>query len=120
VGIAGSHAPVVNNKLLGNSGLATPNCLNNVDGACEPNLLTITLAVTSITPNTGSTQGGTQIVIVGKGFSSIVSDNVILIGANVCIVSAASFTSITCITSAGTGVQSLSITVNGYVYNNSN
>lgn len=61
----------------------------------------IILVVSSITPNTGSTQGGTKLTITGNYFSnSIQYPLVVKVGGNVCTILNVNQTTVECETSA--------------------
>ena len=53
-------------------------------------------SVSSVSPNSGSTGGGTTLTVSGSGFSSNPSDNAISVDGVSCLVTAASYTEVTC------------------------
>lgn len=60
--------------------------------------LTLELVITGISPVSGSTQGGTEIVITGVNFSPILLKNQVMIGNGFCEITAATSTEIRCTT----------------------
>ncbi|XP_048575327.1 fibrocystin-L-like isoform X2 [Nematostella vectensis] len=56
------------------------------------------LKITSISPQSGSMAGGTELTINGEGFSADLAGNVVTVGGKPCRVTAASETSVTCVT----------------------
>lgn len=57
-----------------------------------------TVLVHSVVPSMGSTAGGTTIVVQGTGFSGVVGETNVTIGGVTCRVTAATFTSVSCLT----------------------
>ena len=71
--------------------------------------------VSSISPNTGSTQGGTLVTIVGSGFSPIPRRNSVLIGDHECAISSSTYSEIVCVTSEGeAGDEEVRVIVNDF------
>lgn len=68
------------------------------------------LTVTGASPSRGSTAGGLAVTISGTGFSTTASDNTVSFGGIPCTVTAATQTSLTCVTgpnpSAGSSAAS--------------
>jgi len=54
-------------------------------------------------PVDGSEAGGLPITITGSGFKAALEENVVKVGSELCTITAASYTSITCLTPEGTG-----------------
>ena len=94
---------------LNGTGVTFSTVSNNNDGAANPQILITVRSITSITPSSGSTAGGTSIAITGTGFAAGAT---VTVDGNACtsivIVSA---TSITCTTPAGTaGAKNVVVT----------
>jgi IPT/TIG domain-containing protein len=60
------------------------------------------LTITSVEPSSGSTAGGTSVTIKGTGFGATPANNTVTIGGNAATVTAASASSLTVTTPAGT------------------
>lgn len=72
-------------------------------------------ALTSITPSSGSTEGGTNVVINGNGF--VFNKTSVTIGGQDCEVTGSTLTSIECVTPAGTaGGQVVTVISDGTTY----
>ena len=67
-------------------------------GALTPKLV-------SMSPRFGTVTGGTVVTFTGSGFSSVLTENTIVIDGIVCPVSAASDTAITCTTGKRPGLR---------------
>ena len=67
--------------------------------------------VTSITPATGSTEGGTILTISGYGFSSQMSNNVVLIGNLSCQIIYSNYSTIQCITPPQGSTENYNVTI---------
>ena len=94
---------------LNGTGVTFSTVSNNNDGANNPQIRITVRSITSITPSSGSTAGGTSITITGTGFAAGAT---VTVDGNACtsivIVSA---TSITCTTPAGTaGAKNVVVT----------
>uniref|UniRef100_UPI00089DC9B0 fibrocystin-L-like n=1 Tax=Ciona intestinalis TaxID=7719 RepID=UPI00089DC9B0 len=70
---------------------------------------TVTSAVTSITPTSGSTNGCTTVTIAGSAFDTLSST--VAIGGYDCVVSMVTYSTIVCTTSAATSAGSVSVVV---------
>lgn len=70
--------------------------------------------LTSISPNTGSTNGGTLVTIAGNGF--VTNKTTVTIGGNACDLKTVTSTSIECATPAGTGAATVAVVSNGVTY----
>ncbi len=69
--------------------------------------------VDSVTPPTGSIQGGTEVTISGRGFGGNLDDVSVIIGSD-CDVQSLSYSEIVCITSASeTGSYSVQVSITG-------
>ena len=100
---------------------------HNVFGdALTPNyaILTITveLVVESVSPNVGSTAGGTEITLYGGGFSDSTEDILVILDGSICDVKSVSFCEVTCVTSPHldglvTGVITVLDTMTEFSYN---
>ena len=92
----------------------------NVDGqgnaVSSVGSLTSSMTVSSITPDTGSVNGGQTIVLAGSGFCETADATTVTVGGAACAVSAVTPGSITCVTPAGAdgaavvSVESCSVT----------
>merc|ERR550539_395423 len=87
----------------------------NVDGqgnaVSSLGSLTSSMAVSSVTPDTGSVHGGQTIVVTGSGFCETSGATSVTVGGAECSVSAVSPGSITCVTPAGAdGAADLEVT----------
>ncbi len=94
------------------------------DFEISPNLIVfLEGSITSITPNSGSTAGGTHVTLSGSGFSHIPSDISISMEGIPCDVISSSRSEIVCITGASLSTSTqevdVSIIVNGYSVPNS-
>ena len=76
--------------------------------------LFLTSVAASITPTSGSTNGGTVVTISGSGFSHIIERNTVSLGTVPCRIIESSSSSIRCVTGPGTSTVALSVTVNGF------
>jgi hypothetical protein len=91
-------------------------CFNTTKYGCgyKPAALELAAAVTALSPSSGSGAGGTTVTISGSGFASNTAEVSVRFGNSSCNVTAASFSSITCITGAmpagGFGPYQLAIT----------
>ena len=75
----------------------------------------LTATATSISPTSGSVQGGTVVTIDGSGFSHISDRNSVTLGSVTCRILETSSSQILCMTgSAGESTAALSATVNGF------
>ena len=71
--------------------------------------------VTSVSPATGSTAGGTMVTIVGSGFSLVAERMTVLLGESDCAIFSSTYSEIVCVTSeGGEGVRAVMVTVNGF------
>ena len=77
----------------------------NVDGqgnaVSSIGSLTSSMAISSVTPDTGSVHGGQTIVVMGSGFCETMGATTVSVGGNDCSVSSVTPSSITCVTPAG-------------------
>lgn len=66
----------------------------------DDDIFTYEITVISVTPTSGSTQGGTELVITGTNFSTITNSNQIIIGPKdlYCDITSATETQLTCVT----------------------
>lgn len=100
--------------------------INDVPSSCSGDCSfrwdsSVTPTITSVSPNTGSSALGTSITIVGTGFSSVTSENIVTIGGVACSVTAATSTSITCDVGNGpVGFHSVLVTVQDKGYASGN
>jgi len=69
--------------------------------------------LTSISPTSGSTTGGTSVTITGTNFATTPGDNTVDFGTVAATVTAASATSLTVTAPAGTGTQDVTVTTAG-------
>ena len=77
-------------------------------------MVTSRLNITSVTPSAGSVAGGTIITMTGFGFHSDLQQNMVTVGNKNCMVTASSYTSLSCRTSPQPhGMYSLKVTING-------
>ena len=75
----------------------------------------ITPVMNSIAPDTGSTQGGTMVTIVGSGFSPVAERVTVFLGDSECVVSSSTYSEIVCVTSeSGEESADVRVTVNGF------
>ena len=79
--------------------------------------------IVSISPSTGSLNGGTTVTISGSGFSYFTAHVQVLLGDCVCVVSSSSFSTITCLTTHCDNIDTsamnnvslpVKVNVNGY------
>lgn len=70
--------------------------------------------LTSISPNTGSTNGGTLVTIAGNGF--VANKTTVTIGGNACALKTVTSTTIDCTTPAGAGAATVAVVSNGVTY----
>ena len=84
----------------------------------EPVAVVSTPKITAVTPNVGSTAGGTLLTITGTLFPSSKDNATVKVGNQVCDIQTISSESITCLTSAsaGSGTEKLSVTVNAQTW----
>ena len=88
-----------------------------VDAESAFPVVLMTSVVTSVSPPSGSTAGGTLLTITGTGFSTDIDKMKVGLGGADCKVTSSSRNTITCLSSSSqvVGVVSISITVNGYL-----
>ncbi len=83
-------------------------------------VVSLQATVGNISPNSGSTAGGTTVAVTGTGFSHIPEDLSVAIGGIPCEVVSSTRSEITCITGASSATEfDVSIAVNGYQITNS-
>ncbi|XP_048777455.2 fibrocystin-L-like isoform X3 [Ostrea edulis] len=70
--------------------------------------------LTSITPSSGSTNGGALVTIAGNGF--VANKTTVTIGGNACTVNDVTSTAIQCTTPAGTGSATVAVVSDGVTY----
>ena len=71
--------------------------------------------VTDVSPETGSTAGGTLVTIMGSGFSPVADRMNVLLGDRSCIIRSSTYSVITCVSSGGVGEGGeVVVTVNEY------
>ena len=103
IGVAGAYTPVV---VIANKGQVSTSVSDTVN---------IAVTISEVLPAVGSTQGGTILTITGSGFldtlSNTATTQTIDIGGSACTVLTTSVTAVTCLTSAQTGDNTLTITV---------
>ena len=99
--LAGDHSLEVN---VGPKG----NAWSNVS-----TIITSKPTIASISPDRGSTQGGTEIAITGNGFDRTLGKTSVRIGPNECIVKTVTFSQIVCTTPPGTGSKIVITESNG-------
>jgi len=74
-------------------------------------LNTLTPSLTSITPRFGTVVGGTTVKFAGTGFSSVLTDNKIMIDGIECVVSAANATEVECVTGKRPGLRTTTLEI---------
>ena len=88
-----------------------------VGNAANPNSLTVTgsTSIISISPSSGSVNGGTLVTILGNGFDNTTN---VLIGNSNCKLSTVTINQLTCVTSAHTAASNLNfqISTNNVAY----
>ena len=108
IGVAGTYTPIV---YIANQGFVVSSATSTT--------VSIPIAIDTITPSLGSTEGGTILTITGTGFLDSLDNTDIAqsvnIGGSDCAVLTTSVTQLTCITSAQTGSSTLEVTVNAAV-----
>ena len=90
-------------------------CYGNAQVLSEPDTTITSVAeVISISPQSGSVQGDTEVTINGRGFNTNTDDVQVLIGTVECFVSYVDYSMIVCLTSPNTnGTYSVQISITG-------
>ena len=99
---SGTSAAGTYDIVVTNSNLLTGNLTNGFKYQASP-------TVTSISPNGGITTGGTTVTITGTGFDTVNGVLVNLGGSSCGSLSGLSATSITCVTTSGTGAVAVNV-----------